>query len=73
MGTLMDSYESIRKIGLNNIGHIYWNLSTPALYEEAIRRHEGMLCHLGPLVIQTGRYTGRLPKDKFLVLEKAAL
>src|SRR5258708_18360149 len=64
--------ESIKQIGLNNIGHVYWNLSTPALYEEAIRRHDGTLSHLGPLVMQTGRYTGRLPKDKFFVKEPSS-
>ncbi len=69
---IKDKQESINQIGLNNIGHVYWNLSTPALYEEAIRRHEGMVCHSGPLVMQTGRYTGRLPKDKFLVKEPSS-
>ena len=73
MNTLVDKQESIRRIGLRGVGHIYWNLSTPALYEEAIRRHEGMLCHLGPLVIQTGQYTGRLPKDKFFVEEPSSI
>ena len=68
----MEKQERIKQIGLNNIGHVYWNLSTPALYEEAIRRHEGILSHLGPLVIQTGQYTGRLPKDKFFVKEPSS-
>ena len=58
--------------GLENVGRIYWNLPSPALYEEAIRRHEGLLSHQGPLVIQTGRYTGRLPQDKFLVKEPSS-
>src|SRR5271166_5211759 len=33
----------------------------------AIRRYEAALSHLGPLVVRTGQYTGRLPKDKFLM------
>jgi hypothetical protein len=45
-------------LGLN-IGSVYWDNFTPALYEEAIRRYEGMVSHLGPLVIRTGQYTGR--------------
>jgi phosphoenolpyruvate carboxykinase (ATP) len=64
--------ESLKHLGLDNLGHVYWDLSTPALYEEAIRRYEGSLSHLGPFVIRTGQYTGRLPKDKFLVRESSS-
>ncbi len=45
------------------------NLSTAALYEEAIRRGEGLVAAAGPLVVRTGRHTGRSPRDKFLVVE----
>ena len=45
------------------------NLSTAALYEHAIRRGEGILAADGPLVVRTGKHTGRSPKDKFLVDE----
>ncbi|MGB7464273.1 MAG: phosphoenolpyruvate carboxykinase (ATP) [Candidatus Acidiferrum sp.] len=59
----------MEELGLGNLGSIHWNLPSPALYEEAIRRCEGTLSHLGPLVVRTGPYTGRLPKDKFFVRE----
>jgi phosphoenolpyruvate carboxykinase (ATP) len=55
--------------GIRNVNNVYWNLHTPALYEEAIRRHEGIIAHLGPLVVRTGHHTGRSPNDKFLVKE----
>ncbi len=42
------------------------------LYQKALQKQEGVLGHLGPLVVQTGRYTGRLPKDKFLVREPSS-
>ena len=45
----------------------HWNYGTAALYEEAIRREEGMVAAEGPLVCLTGEYTGRSPKDKFVV------
>jgi phosphoenolpyruvate carboxykinase (ATP) len=61
--------ESLRQLGLSNLDQVYWNLPTPRLYEEAIRRHEGVLCHSGPLLVRTGQYTGRSPKDRFLVRE----
>src|SRR4051812_3034709 len=46
-----------------------WNLGPAALYEEAIRRGEGLVAADGPLVCRTGEHTGRSPKDKFLVRE----
>ena len=64
--------SSLEALGLANLGNVHWNLPSPALYEEAIRRYEGTLSHLGPLVVRTGHYTGRLPKDKFFVREPSS-
>src|SRR3954447_6664027 len=50
-------------------GSILANLSVAALYERAIRDHEGVLAADGPLVVRTGQHTGRSPKDKFIVRE----
>lgn len=48
------------------------NLPAAALYEEAIRNREGALAAKGPLVVSTGQYTGRSPKDKFVVVEPSS-
>ena len=55
--------------GIKNLNQVYWNLSTAALYEESVRRREGHVAHLGPLVVRTGHHTGRSPNDKFIVKE----
>lgn len=55
--------------GLKNIDNLRWNLTTAELYEEAVRRREAFLAHLGPLVTRTGSFTGRAPNDKFVVDE----
>ncbi|HBY95091.1 MAG TPA: phosphoenolpyruvate carboxykinase (ATP) [Chloroflexi bacterium] len=55
--------------GLVNLKAVYWNLPTPALYEETLKRQEGIMAHLGPLVVRTGQFTGRSPNDKFIVDE----
>jgi phosphoenolpyruvate carboxykinase (ATP) len=59
-------------LGLTNVGEIYRNLSTPGLYEEAIKRGEGRVGHLGPMVVSTGKYTGRSADDKFVVREPSS-
>jgi phosphoenolpyruvate carboxykinase (ATP) len=64
--------EGLEAIGLRNVGNLWWNLSTPELHEHAIRRREGLLAQHGPLVVQTGRYTGRSPNDKFVVREPSS-
>ena len=61
--------EDLSYLGIRNVGQIHHNLSTPALYEEAVRRREGWISHLGPLVVRTGQYTGRSADDKFVVRE----
>jgi len=45
------------------------NLAVPALYEAAIRHQEGIVALGGPLVVATGKHTGRSPNDKFFVQE----
>ncbi len=70
-GTVHSSY-GLENHGIQNVNSVYWNLSTPLLYEEAIRRREGRVAHLGPLVVRTGQYTGRAPKDKFVVQDSSS-
>ncbi len=48
------------------------NLSTAELYEHAIRAGEGIVAAEGPLVVRTGKHTGRSPEDKFIVREPSS-
>ncbi len=50
---------------------VYRNLSTPLLVEAAIKNEEGVLSDRGALVSETGKRTGRSPKDKFTVKDAA--
>ena len=48
------------------------NLPIAELYEDAIRSGEGLIAAAGPLVVRTGKHTGRSPKDKFIVDEPSS-
>ena len=53
--------------GLHTNAAVHWNLLTGPLVEQAVQRGEGMLAAEGPLVVATGKHTGRSAKDKFIV------
>ena len=53
-------------------GPVYRNPSTALLYTHALKRGEGALAEGGPLAVDTGAFTGRSPKDKFLVEEDSS-
>src|SRR5581483_10907033 len=58
--------------GIDATGRVYRNPTTALLYSHALARGEGRLAEGGPLVVDTGRFTGRSPKDKFLVDEPSS-
>jgi phosphoenolpyruvate carboxykinase (ATP) len=66
------SRYGLDKHGLHGLGNVYWNLTTPMLYEEAVRRQECRLAELGSMVVRTGQHTGRSPEDKFVVREPSS-
>ncbi len=48
-------------------GTVYRNLTAPQLVEKALKNGEGILSSTGALVVNTGKYTGRSPDDKYIV------
>ncbi|MBI4765044.1 MAG: phosphoenolpyruvate carboxykinase (ATP) [Deltaproteobacteria bacterium] len=68
----LPSHYRLEHQGIKNVGTIYWNPPTPILYEEIVRRREGVMAHLGPMVVRTGHHTGRSPNDKRIVREKTS-
>ncbi len=68
MSTEVERARGLERDGIQT-DRVRWNLSTAALYEEAVRRQEGLIAASGPLACRTGLHTGRSPNDKFIVRE----
>ncbi len=65
-------HHGLEHHGFRNVARVYWTDATPALYERVVRRREGLIAHLGPIVVRTGDHTGRSPNDKFIVHEPSS-
>jgi len=65
---------SIQKPQLDYLGlasmQFKYQLSIPELVEDAIRNGEGTLADSGALAIDTGKFKGRSPKDRFIVADE---
>ncbi len=54
-------------LGLDKIETAYWNLNPSDLIEDTIINEQGLLTDTGALAVDTGEFTGRSPKDRFIV------
>jgi phosphoenolpyruvate carboxykinase (ATP) len=73
MFNFKDVRPELEEMGFRNFANMYWNASTPHLYEEIVRRLEGNISHLGPMVVRTGHHMGRSPKDRLIVREPSSV
>ena len=58
------SSHGLEAQGIRSGAKLHWNLTTAPLVETALARGEGLLAKDGPLVVKTGRHTGRSAQDK---------
>ncbi|MGX0507052.1 phosphoenolpyruvate carboxykinase (ATP) [Staphylococcus epidermidis] len=66
----IDTYTETLKINqLIEKATSHFQLSSTQLYKKILKNHEGELTELGAINVKTGKYTGRSPKDKFIVTE----
>lgn len=59
--------KTLLNLGLKNTESIHYQLTPKELIQDSLRIGEGVLNDTGALVIKTGEFTGRSPKDKFIV------
>ncbi len=58
--------------GITNANLIYWTPPSSVLYEQIVKRGEGLVSHLGAIAVKTGHYTGRAANEKFIVDEPSS-
>lgn len=63
----MEYLESLRNIGIVPNKEVYWNLSVPQLISQTLKNGQGIITESGALACDTGEFTGRSPKDKYIV------
>jgi len=63
---LKSKRSDLYSIGIKS-AKIHWNYAPAELYEEILRREEGMLNDTGAIMVDTSAFTGRAPKDKYVV------
>ena len=69
MAVLSGESIGLERFGFGPVASASRNLVAASLYEAAIQRGEGLAAAAGPLVVRTGKHTGRSPQDKFFVRE----
>ncbi|MBP1969564.1 phosphoenolpyruvate carboxykinase (ATP) [Virgibacillus natechei] len=67
----MKTVESFIKNELYSHDNLQKNLSVPRLVEKILSKNEGVLTATGSVRATTGAYTGRSPKDKFIVKDES--
>lgn len=61
--------SNLEQLGLRNIATAYWNQSPEQLTEKTLENKQGVLADTGALAVNTGEFTGRSPKDRFVVCD----
>ncbi len=59
----------LETLGITGVGDVHRNLSVDELIEETVINGEGVIGPRGSTIVDTGKYTGRSPKDKYIVDE----
>jgi phosphoenolpyruvate carboxykinase (ATP) len=68
--TVASPINQLTKLGLRNNHNLHYQLTPDELVNDTLRLQEGILNDTGALVIRTGEFTGRSPRDKFTVKDE---
>ncbi|GGG35309.1 phosphoenolpyruvate carboxykinase [ATP] 1 [Croceivirga lutea] len=66
---MVETMENLEKYGLKNV-EAHWNLDAETLQQLTVEKGMGVETENGTLAVNTGKFTGRSPKDRFLVKDE---
>ncbi|KDO21818.1 phosphoenolpyruvate carboxykinase [Saprolegnia parasitica CBS 223.65] len=65
----MSSLPSLEQVGLKTTGQVFRNLSYAEIAEHELKNGEGVFVKNGTFKVDTGKFTGRSPKDKYFPMK----
>lgn len=74
---MVSLFESLKSYGINDVQEVFHNISYEELYQHETNTElsgfdRGYLTNLGAVTVDTGEFTGRSPKDKYIVKEETS-
>jgi len=69
-GRIGNNNDLKTSVGLDHLGNQFWNLTPAELVEDTILLGQGVLTDTGAVAVETGKFTGRSPKDRFIVCDE---
>jgi len=64
---IMNPQAKLEDLGITSVNRAFWNLSPEELMEQAVMRNQAVFTDSGAIAVSTGEFTGRSPKDRFIV------
>ena len=68
--SVRDFIADLSELGIRQAANIYYQLEPSVLVSQTLSRRQGALTSSGALSVNTGKFTGRSPKDKFIVKDE---
>ncbi|WP_119078617.1 phosphoenolpyruvate carboxykinase (ATP) [Chitinophaga alhagiae] len=70
ISSVRDTLKELRDLGIENIADVHYQLPPEELTAQTLALGQGSLADTGALMVNTGEFTGRAPKDKFIVKDQ---
>ena len=70
LSTIAIPTKELEELGLNTTNTLHYQLPAEELVQDTLRLNQGELNNTGALVVKTGEFTGRSPKDKFIIKDE---
>src|SRR5262245_10149378 len=70
ISSVRNPVAELREIGIADTADVHYQLTPEVLVTQTLSRQQGILADNGALAVNTGEFTGRSPKDKFIVKDE---